>query len=244
MLSLSALILLGLFSSVVSASNKLVLAIDHAPPYSYEQEGQPKGLLIEFAERLAQESRLELEVLFCPWARCLQLTKSGRADIMLGLTRNSKREADYQFIEPELFITKQPFAFYYVKQEMEVKNELDLEHRIIGTTRGSNYYPEFDNNPRLQKIELNDIAVQIKMLKQGRIDTFIYVSGVVEPYLAQYDLEGQVKTSSYQAHNEINGYLILSKNSVLSAERMSKTMTKLSDINLMQTLFSKYGIKY
>lgn len=244
LLILSALITSVVFSSYLHASTKLTLAIDNSPPYSFEENGQPKGLLIEFAERFAQEVKLDLEVLFCPWARCLQLAKVGRADILLGLTKSTLRKQDYLFIEPSLFITTQPFAFYYVKPEMEVQSPLDLEHRLIGTTRGSNYYPEFDHNSKLQKIELNDISVQIKMLKQGRIDTFIYVSGVVEPYLEQYDLEGEVKVSSYQAQDEIHGYLVLSKNSPLSPEIISHTMTKLDEMKLMQMLFGKYGIKY
>lgn len=221
-----------------------MLAIDHSPPYSFEINGQAKGLLIEFGQKLAAEANLELEILFCPWARCLQLTKSGSADILLGLTKNKQREKDFQFIEPRLFVTKQPFAFYYVKPEMEVKNAFDLDHRLIGTTRGSIYYPSFDNNERLQKVELNDISVQIKMLKQGRIDTFIYVSGVVEPYLKQYDPDGEVKISSYHAHNEINGYLVLSNNSTVSEKLLTQAMGKLDKIEFMQSLFNKYGIKY
>ena len=244
MLILSVLIAFVLFSPHLLASNKLVLAIDKSPPYSFEENGKPKGLLIEFAQKFAQEAKLDLEVLFCPWARCLQLAKVGRADILLGLTKSLQRKQDYLFVKPSLFVTKQPFAFYYVKPEMEVQNPRDLEHRLIGTTRGSIYYPDFDHNSKLQKIELNDISVQIKMLKQGRIDTFIYVSGVVEPYLKQYDLEGEVKVSSYQAHNEIHGYLVLSKNSPFSPEVISNTMPKLDEMKFMQTLFGNYGIKY
>ena len=241
---LSTLTLLFAFSSQVIASETLVLAVDESPPYSFQKNGKASGLLIELATSLANKSNLELDIVFCPWARCLELTHSGQADILLGLTKSVQREQMYTFIEPERFVTTYPFSFYYVKPEMAINSEFDLAHRLIGVTRGSHYYPEFDHNPEYKKVELNDVSVQIKMLKQGRIDTFIYLAGVVEPYLTQHDKAQEIKVSSYQAYNKVKGYLVLSKKSAIPKSVLENAMTELKATNYIPTLFAKYGIKH
>ena len=78
-------LLLLMISMPVVRAESIILAFHKSPPYSdVTERGQPKGMNYKIAMLIAQELDLDLDVHFCPFARCLTLMKEGKVDLMFG----------------------------------------------------------------------------------------------------------------------------------------------------------------
>ncbi|BBH53061.1 transporter substrate-binding domain-containing protein [Fluviispira sanaruensis] len=70
------------------------------PPYTYSDAAEPnisKGFVIDLVEEVARRKKINLIIEGLPWNRCLDLTKKGVYQIILGATENRERKIDYHF---------------------------------------------------------------------------------------------------------------------------------------------------
>lgn len=147
-------------------SKELVACIDDHPPYQILAE-KPYGLHITALEILADILNKELEFVKSPnFARCIALLKTGQVDVIAGLGESNERKK-FAFFAP--FKSADALRVLSTK-DITINSYDDFKGKIIGVTRGTVYFPRFDQDKQLKKITIQNVRIALSMLLKGRID--------------------------------------------------------------------------
>lgn len=245
MLGRLSLICLLCLASFGLAARPLTVAVDNSPPYSFvDEQGNHQGLSVTLATWLAGALSTEPEFINCPWARCLQLVEDGEADLLVGISKSPQRARHFYFLEPAFFSGTQHFAFYLVNKNLRIQRYEDVLPLIVGTLRGSKHYPEFDNDPRIQKAQATDIESLVNMLHKGNVDTIIHLQSTMQPLLPLLDPEKRMRASEFRHTEDTSGYIALSRKSMWFAQRdvLERALQQKLDNGELRELFKAYGI--
>ncbi len=222
-----AFISLSFYSS--AETGKLNIAVFLEPPYVDLIENELVGENIDIIYLLAKSIGLKPEFLQCPPVRCLSLIKQGQADMLLGLSKSPEREQHLVFLNPPYLLQHQPLRFYTLKEnKLIIKKFSDLEPLLVGTLRGAIYFPLFDGNKAIKKVELTSRKQLVNMLLKGRIDTFLEREETVLPLLTPTEYKNKISVADYQYNKPINSYIVLSKQSKITThtETLSQTIAQ------------------
>lgn len=223
----------------------IVLATDYNPPFSYKDDGTAKGLYVELAQALTNSLPVKLEIVFCPWARCVKMVEQNQAHMLIGLSKSPEREKHFYFLKQPFFQTSNAFHFFYMYPEHEIKTHAQLKQKIIGKIRGSAHTPEFDNDKSLNTVDALDVRSMINLLRKKRIDSFIYLGGAVQTYLDAYDAQNEIKRSPYSIEQKLSGYIVIAnewQGNELKAQ-LDNRMEMLLESGFIDDLYKRYDIK-
>lgn len=191
--------------------------------------GEPAGIDVEFLGMLASRMGLSVEYVHYPFKRGLKMMESGEIDLMIGVLRRPEREAYLHFIEPP-YKNESSKAFFVLKgREHAIASHEDLRGLRVGTVLGGRYYPEFDDDPRIDKYPVTSPELNISMLLAGRIDAFVMTETAGDHRVAERGLEGKVVKARY-VHRECQDvYVVLSRHSphVARLEEFNRAMAEL-----------------
>jgi len=222
-------IITAFFNFSFAEANELKVAVFLEPPYVDLVDNKLVGENIEILNLLAKSINLKPIFIRCPPVRCLTMIKQGYADIMLGLSKSPSREKDLIFINPPYFIQEQPLLFFTLKEkQLALKDFSDLTPLLVGTLRGAAYFPLFDNNTTIKKIELTSRQQLVNMLLKGRIDTFLEREETVLPLLSAENYQDKITIADFQYDKAINSYIVLSRHSKVKryAAKLSQVLAK------------------
>lgn len=226
----------------------LRIAAHSFPPWIIAEGTAPlRGIDVLIVEQLAQELGLKVEILRCPFARCLKMLEDGAVDLMTGLFRSPEREAFLHFVEPG-YLRDPPKVFYLrQKQPLAISQYQDLRGLTIGVIRDSAYFEKFDADTELAKLPLVTDTQLIDMLLKGRIDTFIGTESTVDHLLMQQGKSALFRKAKFQWQSPRYSHLGLSKKSC-HAVRLSEfnaAVVKLKQrhffANLVRDWFAQAG---
>lgn len=235
----SSLIILIFCNSALASNNELRVAIFLEPPFVDLVDGKLVGENMDIIHLLAKKSNLLPIYLRCPPVRCLTMVKNGQADMMMGVSKVPSREEDLIFIEPPYLFQQQPLRFFTRKnKKLSINSFDDLEELLIGTLRGAVYFPQFDNNQTIKKIELTSRIQLVNMLLKGRIDTFLEREESVLPLLPEKDYQDKISIADYQYNMPIKSYIVLSKHSHIKAhaEKIAQVLTKIIEDGTIKSI--------
>ena len=138
------------------------------PPFSFlDNDGQPKGLLIDLWSEWARQNNHKVKFLLVDWNESLELIRKGDADIHAGLFKSESRKSFMDFSE-ELF---QLTTCLFISTQVDVNTIEELRNVEVGVTKGgfeeeylrSNFshlqLRLFNNNNRLVKAALSEKIV-------------------------------------------------------------------------------------
>ncbi|MCV5276009.1 transporter substrate-binding domain-containing protein, partial [Escherichia coli] len=80
------------------------------------QDGEPKGILIDFWREYAERNHVRVEFLLLDWEESLRAVKEGRADVHAGLIYSEARDKYLDFgavimpIQTKLYVNKDMLA--------------------------------------------------------------------------------------------------------------------------------------
>lgn len=174
-------------------SGELVACIDDHPPYQILAE-KPYGLHISALDVLAKELSKELAFIQAPnFARCVALLEKGKVDVIAGLTPSKERDK---------------FAFYVpfkIADELRVISRSginiesydDFHGKIIGVSRGTDYFSRFDEDDRLKKIAMQSERIGFSLLLKKRIDLMMASPATIQA-LSKEISEANLNVSSIE----------------------------------------------
>ena len=152
------------FSNV--QSKELVACIDDHPPYQI-LAAKPHGIHISALEELAVVLDKQLKFIQSPnFARCIAMLKQGHVDVIAGLNQSTERKK-FAFFAP--FKTADALRVLS-KEGITIKDYDDFHGKIIGVSRGTSYFPRFDNDDELKKITVQNVRIGFSLLLKDRID--------------------------------------------------------------------------
>ena len=141
------------------------------PPFrSFGPDG-PGGLYFELLNEAARRLGWQLDYTEVPSARALRMMELGDADLMLGPLRNSERERYLSYTRTVL--PAEDKAFYTRSGAAAIRRLDDLIGRRIAVHRGKRYGRAFDEDARLQRVEVNDYRVALEMVSRERVEVAV-----------------------------------------------------------------------
>lgn len=202
-------------SSATGQSNKpsLRLGLYHYPPFYYtEQVVEPYGLAKDLLLPVAKAFNANLEIIPCPFARCLKMLTDGDIDIMPGLIKTPVRAERIHFLQPAMMQFASSFAFYSHKSlKKPVRQFSDLSTLTIAVMRDAAYYPLFDQ-AKLNKVAVPSESDALYLVQQQHADVAVMVEGTAAGAFAHAGLTmDDLVRQPYAVEQQILGYLGLSK---------------------------------
>ena len=217
---------------------------EHWPPYIiFDEHDNARGIDIEILKEIADHLGVRLNIMKCDWFYCLKMIKLGRADMISAALKRPEREKYMLYIEPP-YILKSTKLFYLQKGKGNlIKKYEDLNHMTIGVLKGSSYFPRFDNDLKIQKIEVLKTEQLLRMLRDGRIDTFIGTELVVDYLIQSNSHINLFDKSLYKYDLETPFYFAISKQSSFSERifEINEIMDFLLKNCSIQTILNKYN---
>lgn len=240
-------------TTLISASAKgdvIQYAVFPAPPYMIgagDENSEMSGIDVEIVQEIARRMNLKVEYIKCTWARCLELMKTGEADLLSSAYKKPDREK-YMFYLGQPFLDQLPIAFYFLKGKNYSVTIYDDIYQFdnIGVLNGGSYFERFDQDTRARKFEVTSQDQLFPMLLAGRLDA---VAGYVptENYrIAVGGYHDQIERSVYEYQEQAFVYMTISKESPLAAhfDQINQINQQLLDEGFIARIVSSYYEKY
>lgn len=221
----------------------LILATHIEPPLAYFENDVLVGSNIEVAKLLAERMSLNIRFTHCPFARCLNLLRHGRADIMVGINKNNERENYLSYLEQPYTTRITPVKFYLTKSNTNDITEYDdLKNKTIGVLRGATYFKKFDEDTSLNKIEVTTHKQLVNMFLRGRFDTFLGREISISRHVTAEVYQNEMKPASYIYKKKNDSYIAISKKSSFNGlyQSFSKQLSTLIDNGQVDAIAQKY----
>ena len=104
-------------------------------PYSFlDQEGQPRGILVDLWRLFAAANNIEVEFTLVDWADSIALVRTGAADVHGGLIATETRKEALHFFPTEIFRIR---SLVFWHEDMETRDLATLAGVRIGVVAAS-----------------------------------------------------------------------------------------------------------
>ena len=244
-----ASLLLFFFSGLVSANSyeKVLVAVDHAPPYGMiSDDGKVSGAIVDIMREMQPSLPIKFEYVACPFSRCLKMLEQNELDVMGGLIRTEAREQKMQFLTPPYMMLSSSFVFYAkADSELKINNYQDLVGKRIAVMRGAAHFPRFDTDKTLTKIEALSEHNAFEMLLKNRVDLVIAVEETADHASVFLQRPSQeIVKMPYRYKDIIYGHIALSKQFASSslAEKIQERLNTLVLNGRLTELVKSYNL--
>ncbi len=139
---LCAILILSL--GVIHGETLKIVTEDY-PPYEFLNKGVPDGSDVKIVQEAAKIAGFDVTFEFVPWARALEMVKTGSADGIISLFQNEEREAFLIFPQVHLSMEKN-VIFSNSSSKTPIAKMSDLTGKTVGVMKDYSYSDEFDNS--------------------------------------------------------------------------------------------------
>ncbi|MEJ5300049.1 MAG: transporter substrate-binding domain-containing protein [Thermodesulforhabdaceae bacterium] len=191
--NISAIIILATIASYGFASDdvsKLTVYYFHRPPYYVKTDGEPKGFLMVFVERVLEKAGIEAEFKEVPPKRILEELKKPQLACSPGWFKTPEREELYLF--SATIYQNAPLTFVVTKSKEKTRITLDEISNLFKSSRdpgivcGFSYGPFLDavfSTEKATRCISTDVLNVVRMVSAGRVD-FTLISPEELGYIA------------------------------------------------------------
>jgi polar amino acid transport system substrate-binding protein len=152
---------------LLSAGDSARFATSTVKPWGFmDEQGQQRGMLVEFAEQLSHETGTKYQNYLQPYPRVIHSLGSGFVDFAVLLDGPLAEKSGIRV--GGLFVTE---VLIVAKAGIEPLNSIEqLAGMRVGHIRGSNYGDRFDNASHFKRLPINTMRQGLAMVLAGRID--------------------------------------------------------------------------
>ena len=187
MRSLSVILLsLGLTCGsglALAGGPEIEIVTGQIPPYSYEDQGKPRGVAIELVEAMAALVGHSGKVTFLPWKRAVALTErvKDKPRLIIPLNRSPERETKFAWVT-RLLEDKTVLVTRKGGRRAKVERYEEAKAYTVGVLLGSPLETEL-RNKGFQNIDVGvDEETNARKLSLGRVDVW-FVATMVAPFV-------------------------------------------------------------
>jgi len=171
----------------------------NAPPFSFvdKNNGQYKGLVIDYASALSIELEVDIEFIPKIWEDAINSVMSGESD-MTEMIPSIERKENFAFTES---IYTFRAVIMTLKNQSEINAAKDLSGHKVAVQAGD-YANEFirKNIPNVEIIKTVDILDSIEALREGRVDAIVGDEPVIIYFISDLGIENDVSILSPQLY--------------------------------------------
>jgi len=193
----------------------LVLVTTEYPPFSYVEDGQQKGIAVDLVKEASTRLHEEINIVFLPFARAVNMIEAGEADAIFPFSSNDKRSAFTLY--PDASLVEQE-ATLFVRADSAITfdgNLSKLSQYSFGIERGANYGPVFSDAVRDHVVihvdETVDQLHNVRKLVAGRFEIAVGPRLVVLFYAKQAGQLDHIKELQPGIGKPVIAYLGFSK---------------------------------
>lgn len=117
-----------------ASAKDIVVNTSDISPFSFEQDGKPKGIVVEILQEAAKSTEVNFIFRFLPWKRAQLETRAAIDQAIIPLTRTPEREKDYQWLAP---LFDYHFVIVTRGEVVPPRSIDDAKHLAIGVLRGN-----------------------------------------------------------------------------------------------------------
>ena len=183
--------------SRIQGEKQLTVALAHWPPWKIVDKDYFGGIDVEILKELGRRTGVTYSYLACPWKRCVEMARQGNIDLITSFGRNRERESFAHFLGPPYKSDK--MVFYKKKNKpFKVSAYRDLYRFKIGSMRGSTYFKRFDDDKRLDRINVALNTQLPEMLFNDRIDLMIGFEIPTDYFIRSQGYKGQFEKLNFR----------------------------------------------
>lgn len=176
----------------------IVFAAGYPPYSSWDENGNPKGVLIELAKEVF-EKKLNLPILpkVYPWKRAQKMVKDGMADAFITVPTDERKTYTH-VIEPfflptefKIFISRQNSKKNLILQAKNLKEVKEIQNITSGYLIGSGWHlANLQGFSQIKKVA--SVFQILKMVESQRIDIYIDNPHIVRFHLKKYNMQDSI----------------------------------------------------
>ncbi len=158
------------------------------PPFNYFEYGTPRGLSIDYMNRVAEQLRIKVEYVTGPsWNEFLEMMKRKELDVMLNIVKTEDRMKYMLFTEP--YIKNPNVIVSFQKKPYETIEA--LFGKIVAFPKGFFYEEVLTRSyPRIERLAVEDTLDSLKAVTFGRADAALGEAAVVRTLINKNLLTG------------------------------------------------------
>jgi len=246
------LLLWLLASPQLKAEQALLLSsINNYQPYSYEQDGQIKGLYNDIAREAFQRAQVPLRIELISFQSVLRKIRIGFSHAMIGAFHTPERETYAHYLAtPQTSISTS--LFVHIGSQIDSTHLTQLNGKIIGIKQGFIMEDSFEEavaQGRITRYEVETERQLVLMLLNRRIDGFIHTTGHSLFYIDQHDKHNEIALLAPPIVNRRPSFLAFSRIALktLPATLMPRIEEALKGMRLdgtLAALHTKYSLPY
>lgn len=165
-----SVLFVSLYWGSATCSEKVVLTYFDFPPYEFQENDTPRGILITIVKEVFRQADIPLELEYLPFKRGYHYVQNGKLDGIFNFYKIDDRLAYFDYSEP---IIKNPLHFFSRKDASFKYDTLDdLKGLKIGLLRGYTYGKAFDDSQIFVKDIADSHLSNLKKLEYERIDLY------------------------------------------------------------------------
>lgn len=154
-----------------AAQVRVIVGINHAPPYRIVDSANQSGLYLDIFEAMAEHLGWQVHYREAPFRRLLLMMQQGEIDVMLGPLEIEGRAGFMAFAVPAFPPERR--LFFYLEDQHQINRYDDLYGRAVGVQEGAVYFDRFDTDHQLTKEPATNYENLMKMMQHGRVDVVI-----------------------------------------------------------------------
>ena len=230
------------FSKNAAASDAQLKVVSSSwPPIKIHEEDKQTGIANDVLKEIAKRMNLEIYYFDCPWRRCLELLKAGKADITVAHKAPEREEYLYA-IDPPLMDTGAVAFYVRAGSNISINTYNDLYKFRIGEVRGGSHWDKYNKDAKLKKFSTAKPEQLISMLIANRIDTFAGMEFQAEWEIKKAGLLGKILKAKYGYRGDKRLYFMLSKKSIFADKlpEFRKVIRRLHDEGYFNKIINSY----
>ncbi len=117
------------------ATADIEIVTENYPPYSYQQDGEIKGLSTEIVKAVVNQAKLTARITMLPWARAYSTTRQKTNTLIYSISRFPLRESEFKWVGKIVSIN---FSIFALKSRQDITPFNNLQQGkewSVGTVR-------------------------------------------------------------------------------------------------------------
>lgn len=229
----------GLVLLSLGAAHAAVFAVPEGlPPWGIgpDRPADERGVFVDMAEAIKARSSIPIDIRSVPYARMLQMIKSGEADYAFGVVGPATAEAG----KFTVVIAKVPMVAV-ARKGLSLKTLSDLHgFSEVGFMRGGSCGPAVDADPAVKLVAQDSYESAIRKLAAGRLDAWCSIKPGFIYTLRSLKLDGDMGQSVDYGEVKIAFQVTNAKADAAETHQMEELVGKLVTEGVPGQIFNRY----
>lgn len=188
------------FYNLLREPKTIIIASSPYPPYITFKDNKLAGIDVEFINKAFKDKDIKIKYFICSWETSLEMLKSGAVDIIPAISYSKDRENIMDF--SDAYREYSEYIFVSIKEKnIDISKFEDINSYTISHLDGYNYFDEFDNNNRVNKIESPNEEILFDNLLNENVELIIANKLSALNYIKEMNLSNKLVISNYSKKN-------------------------------------------